>query len=79
MTAPGRKLNVRFEMETVESCPSLGIVLADLFRPSRPLRSGRHVPEADLWPEPDLPSYRLGVRIGLYRAWILVTCITMGA
>jgi hypothetical protein len=29
-----------FEMETVESCRSLGIVPADLFRLSRLLRSG---------------------------------------
>jgi hypothetical protein len=36
-----------FEMETVESCRSLGIVPADLFRPSRSLKSGRHVPVAD--------------------------------
>ena len=48
-----------FEIETVESCCSLGIFPADLFRPSHSLRSGRHVDvavqTAVAEPQPGLP------------------------
>ena len=42
------------EAETGESCRSLGIDPAHPFRPSCSLRSGRHVPTADLCSRPSV-------------------------